>query len=137
MKFKKLNSEKLVNVNLSKHYIDWAHKVSAPQKAVKDFLKPYWKNDCVLEEFLIPGSKLRIDIFNISKHVIIEVSPKQHTEFNKFFHKTRAAFLTALKRDMDKRKWGEDNGFTFVEIYDEDMKDGLTKEWFKEKGVIL
>ena len=30
------------SVNLLKYRIDWDHKVSAPQKAVKDFLRPYW-----------------------------------------------------------------------------------------------
>lgn len=136
MKFKKLNSQKIVNVNLSKYYIDWSHKVSGPQKLVKDFLKPFWKTDCVLEEFLIPGSRLRIDLFNISKHIVIEVSPLQHVEFNEFFHKTRAGFLEALKRDMDKRKWVEDNGFNILEVYEEDMGK-LTKQWFKDKGIEL
>ena len=136
MKFKKLNSQKVVNVAITDYVIDWNHKVSGPQKLVKDFLKPYWKADCILEEFRIPGSKLRIDLFNISKHIVLEVSPIQHQEFNEFFHKTRAGFLQALKRDMDKRKWAEDNEFTFIELYEDDLSN-LTVKWFAAKGITL
>ncbi len=67
---------------------------------------------------------------------MVEISPEQHTEFNEFFHKTRAGFLASLKRDMEKRAWAESEGFIFVEIYADDMEK-LSKEWFKENGVNL
>ncbi len=123
-------------MNLAPYYIDWNYKVSAPQKMVKDFLRPFWKLDCVLEEFRIPKTLMRLDLFNISRHIVVEISPEQHQEYNEFFHKTRAGFLSSLKRDMEKRAWAENEGFTFVEIYSDDM-DKLSKEWFAENGVTL
>jgi len=132
----KFKSTGKLNVNLAPYYVDWNHKVSAPQKLVKDFLKPFWKSDCVLEEFRIPKTLLRLDLFNVSRHIVVEISPEQHQEFNEFFHKTRAGFLSSLKRDMEKRAWAENEGFTFVEIYADDMEK-LSKEWFAENGVNL
>lgn len=134
MKLKKLNSKREVSVSLDKYLIDWNRAVSKPQKAVKDFLFSYWKNQPVLEEFLIPGSLLRIDIVNILSHIAIEVSPKAtHRQYNKHFHRgNRMNFVATMKRDYDKQKWCEQNGFTLVEIYDEDI-DILSPDWFREK----
>ena len=133
MKFKKLNSEKEVNVPLKKYYIDWEYKVSAPSFQVQQFLKPYWKSHCVLGEFRIPGSLLRIDITNINLRICIEVSPNSvHGEYNEFFHKSRAGFLESIKRDEMKRKWVEENKFKFVEVFDDDLEE-LSEKWFLEK----
>ncbi len=134
MKFKKLNSQKEINVNVSEYILNWeGHFVSGPQTKVKDFLKPYWILDLVLGEFPIPGTKMRVDFINISKKIAIEVSPKSSHGFNKFFHKERVGgFLAAFKRDADKAIWLEQNGFTLVELTDEDLAD-LTKEKIKEK----
>lgn len=137
MKFKKLNSDKEININISKYLIDWKRKVSGPQKLVKDCLYPYWKTHVVLEEFVIPGSLHRLDLFNITNHIIVEVSPSEtHTKFNKFFHGSRAGFINVMRRDENKRKWAEDNHFALVEVYSDDLKEfekGRVKEWFLDK----
>ena len=132
-----------ITVNPLNYRIDWnSNKVSAPQFKVKRFLFPYWKQHLVLEELaihVIPGSRdYRFDLVNMTRKIIVEVSPAQHLEYNKFFHKgSKINFANALKRDMDKQRWAEINGFTFVEICDCDM-DGLSKEWFLEEyGITL
>ena len=121
--------------NLTPYLIDWSRKVSGPQQKAKDFLFPFFKNDQVLEEFLIPGSLLRLDIFNVSKKLVIEISPQQHFKFNSFLHKTPLNFLAQIKRDEEKRKWIEKNDLVLVELRDEDLKD-LTKQRFKDKFLI-
>lgn len=137
MKFPKLNSNSLVNVNLAEYKIDWDHKVSAPQKAVVDFLKPFWISDLVLAELRIPGSLLRIDITNIDKKIMLEVSPKSvHQVFNLWIHKDRAGFLKKLKADQQKIAWIEKAGFQFVELVDEDIKN-LSRELFRDKFNII
>lgn len=133
MKFKKPNSDKNINIDIKPYRIDWERVVSKPQKAVKDFLFPYWKGKVILEEFKMPGQRLRFDIVNMTDHVIVEVSPKKvHGEYNKFFHKTRQGYANSLKRDMFKIDWAEQNGFVLVEVFDEDVYN-LDREWFREK----
>ncbi len=124
------------NVNISSYLIDWERKVSAPQKKVKDFLKPYWKADVLLEEFLLPGSLLRADLLNISRQILVEVSPAQHFEFNAHFHKNKVGYLNSIKRDFQKEEWAIANGFKFVEIIDEDMEK-LSRQLFWEKFDIM
>lgn len=136
MKFINLRDRE-INVNISKYNIDWDKKVSKPQKAVKDFLFPYWKFDHCLEEFRIPNSLLRIDLINVSRQIIVEVSPRQHQKFNSFLHGDRFKFLECLKRDQQKRDFAEKNHYTFVELLEEDLSN-LSKTLFLEKyNVIL
>lgn len=133
MKFIKYDSTKLVNVNTNQYIIDWDHKVSGPQFLVKQFLKPYWKNSIVLEEFRIPGSLFRIDLINLNKKICIEVSPRKiHNEYNKFMHGGRGGFLKKLQDDAKKMLWAEQSGFIFIELYDEEINN-LSEKLFKEK----
>ncbi len=134
MKFKTLSGKSEKNINLAPYNIDWiGRKVSKPQQKAKDFLFPFFKNDQVLEEFPIPGSRLRIDILNISRKIVIEVSPKQHFEYSSFLHGgDRLNFLSQIKRDEQKRNWVELSGFRMIELTPEDLKD-LTKERFRDK----
>lgn len=138
MKLKKINSDKVISLNVSNYRINWDRKVSGPQKKVKDFLRKYWSTHSVLEELPIPGSKLRVDIINVTDMVAIEVSPRQHFSYNAFLHKGhQTVFLKNVKSDCNKKQWCIDNGFTYIEITDDDL-DKLSEELFKEKfGVIL
>ena len=133
MKFTKLNGNNLINLNISKYLVDWDRAVSKPQKSVKDFLYQYWRNHIVLEELRIPGSLLRIDLCNLSAKVIVEVSPDSvHLSYNAFMHHSRAGFLKKIKADFAKQMWGEKNGFTYIELYDEDIKN-ISAPYLKEK----
>lgn len=138
MRFKGLNSDKEINISIADYLIDWERTVSGPQKAVKDFLRPFWKGKVILEEFHLPKTRYRFDLVNMTDRVIVEVSPqKVHGSFNKFFHKTRQGYANSIKRDLLKQEWAEHNGFVLVEIYDNDIKQ-LSREWFREKyGVEL
>lgn len=133
MEFTKLNSSHSIFVNCSKYKIDWDRKVSKPQKYVKDFLYQFWKDDSVYEELIIPGSKKRIDLLNYSKSIIIEVSPDSiHTKYNDFMHKTRSLFLVKLKTDNSKMEWAERNGYKFISLNDEDIKN-ISVDYFLNK----
>jgi hypothetical protein len=132
MQWKLLNG-KVKNFNPAKYKIDWNHKVSGPQFAVTRFLYPYWKNHVVLSEMVIPGSRKRYDLVNLSLKIIIEVSPDEvHLEFNKFMHGSRAGYLKKLKSDYEKMQMAEKNDFIFIELYNEHI-DNLSKEMFLEK----
>lgn len=105
----------------------------APSKGsdeLKKFLVKHFSHHTLLEEFKIPSSLLRVDFIDWTLKVAFEyhdASDGHHTEFNKFFHKSRAGFLGALKRDIQKRDIMEDNGFLFVEIFKEDLPITLDK----------
>lgn len=133
MKLTKLKGDSLVHYNIKPYIIKWDRKVSGPQLTVKKFLEPYWKNHIVCEEFRILGSLLRIDLINFTKKIVVEISPRAlHVDFNKFMHGGRGGFLKKLQSDAEKLAWAEKNGFKFVEVYDEDIKN-LSKEYLKDK----
>lgn len=133
----KLNSFKQIKVPVYDN-IDWDKVISKPQKKVKDFLHRYWEYDPVCEEFYIPGSKLRIDLFNIRLKIAVEISPDAyHVNFNSFLHKDRFNFLKKVTSDEQKREWCNRNGIRLIELYDDDIKK-LSHEYINEKyGVYL
>lgn len=119
------------NIKVADYSIDWDKKVSLPQYECKQFLRPYWKDDVVCEEMRLPKSLLRIDLTNWNKRIVVEVSPPHHTTFSPFFHRSLAGYRASIKRDLDKVKWAELNGFLFIEITDDDLP--LSPKWFLEK----
>jgi len=122
---------------VSKYLIKWNKKSrSKIQFKVKQFLKPYWENQIVYEEFPVYGSRMTVDIVNATKKVAIEVQGRQHKEFNKFFHKTRGNYLESIKRDYIKREWLEKNDFVLIEVEEEEIKK-LSKTLFKKLGLDL
>lgn len=136
MLMKPFNSDKLINVNIIKYRINWKRVVSKPQYKFKKFVYPFWKNDVVLEEFVIPksGGK-RVDLFNVNKGLIVEVSPQSvHFEYNKFMHGSRLGYLKKIYSDLDKIQWAESNGWKVLEVLDEDLEDkNLNREYYFHK----
>lgn len=133
MQFLKFGSLRPVYVNINKYRIDWdGNSASKLQLYVKQFLKQFWFGQVVLEEFRVPGSKLRIDFLNLNKKYAIEVNGNQHTQFNKFFHGNRSNYFSSIQRDFKKLEWLEKNGFEVAEIEEEDVKS-LSRELLKNK----
>ena len=105
-----------------KYLINWEDKSRSKfQKRVKDFLKEYWCNDIVFEEFRIVGTRLSLDFYNANKKVAVEVKGAQHTKFVKHFHKNRLKYLEQLKRDQKKLDFCDLNSIKLVEIYPNDV----------------
>ena len=115
---------KLQNKKVTKHLISWEKKSrSKLQFSVKQFLKPYWENHIVYEEFPVFGSRMKVDILNATKKIAIEVNGPQHGSFHKFFHKnSRSNYLESIKRDCQKREWLEKNNFKVLEIEECDVE---------------
>ena len=125
---------KLQSRKVGKYLIDWDDKSKSKiQFKTKQFLKPYWQNHIVYEEFPVYGTKLKVDFINATKRIAIEVNGTQHNKFNKFFHNnSRANYLESIKRDVKKREWLELNNFLIVEIEQNEVEK-LSKEWFKKE----
>jgi hypothetical protein len=134
VKFFKLNSQFQQNVNVADYRLDWSNPphISKPQTKVMEFLRPYWISHVVLSEFRIPGSRMRCDFVNLTRQIVLEVSPDGSHSFNPFFHKNRFKFGAAMKRDLDKEKWAVKNGFLFIEVLEDDLNN-LSPEWFLDK----
>ena len=125
---------KLQSRKVSKYIIDWGAKSKSNiQFKTKQFLKPYWQNHIVYEEFPVYGTRLKVDFINATKKIAIEVNGTQHSKFNKFFHgNSRAKYLESIKRDVKKKEWLELNNFKIIEIEQNEVKS-LTKKWFEKE----
>ena len=125
---------RLQSKDVTRFLIKWNKKSrSKVQFAVKKFLEPYWKGHVFYEEFPVFGSRMKVDIVNMTKKIAIEVQGSQHSSFNAFFHNnSRAKYLESIKRDVKKAQWLEKNDFNLIEI-DEKEAYKLSKEFFKTK----
>ena len=122
-----------VNKNVSRYLFDWEKKSrSNLQFRVKQFLKQYWENHIVYEEFPVFGSRMKVDIVNATKYIAVEVNGQQHGSFNKFFHNSRYGYFQSISRDVKKEEWLEKNGFDLITIEYNEVED-LTEQFIKEK----
>lgn len=136
MRFKTLTGATRTVKKAKNFLIDWDGKSrSKIQYNAKQFLKKYWNNHIVFEEFPVAGTKLSLDFYNANKKIAVEVQGKQHIKYVPFFHgKNKINYLNQLKRDQDKLKFCELNDIQLVEVYDGDI---LTEKLFKSFDVIL
>ena len=96
---------------------------SAPHQKALSLLLEILPGVVIFEEVTLPGCGLYLDIFLPSISLAVEVHGRQHYEFVPFFHKTKADFLLARKRDRDKLEWCNLNDVTLVTLpHDEEDK---------------
>ena len=129
---------RLQNKNVSKYLIDWDGKCKSKiQLKVKQFLKNFWENHIVYEEFPVFGTRLKVDFVNVTKYIAIEVQGQQHTSYNKFFHGSRTGYWKSIKRDVAKENWLIKNEFQLVEVNFDEVDDLSEKFLKKHYGIIL
>jgi hypothetical protein len=80
---------------------------------------------------------MRIDLINLTRRLAVEISPSGSHAFNPFFHKNRHKFGRAVARDLSKIDWCAQNGFTLIELGDEDLADLTAKMFLEKHGVTL
>jgi hypothetical protein len=124
MKFKTLYG-KTVSKNCFKYLIKWDGKSpSKIQFRVKQLLKPFWLAHVVFEELALAGTRFRVDFFNATRRLAIEVNGPQHDEFNHFFYGgSKTKFVNSMDRDLQKVKWLELNDIKLIEVIEEDLDD--------------
>ena len=121
------------SISDKKYKVNWDKKVASNlQFSVKTFIKPFWQHHSVYEEWVIPSSKLRLDLFNTYKKIVIEIHGRQHQTYVEHFSRSRAGFLASFRRDLIKEKWVLDNNLILIEIFEEDIKN-LSRQWFIDK----
>lgn len=124
--------------NIERFRVKWDEACRSKfQKQVKDFFRPYWDRDVVYEEMPLVGTRLKLDLCNVTKKIAIEVQGAQHTKYNSHFHGNRNGFRRSLERDCKKEDWCNINNIKLIEIFPEDLKF-LSKEWIlSEFGVYI
>ena len=123
------------NLDLKKYMNNDRSKVSKYHSKARDLLHQVFHGYSILEEVKLPGSVnpakksvLYLDFLVTNVKMGIEVHGRQHYEFVPFFHKSKAGFAKAKKRDLDKKEWCRINDITLVELkWDEDL------EYWREK----
>lgn len=99
-------------------------KCSKYHRVARELLRTYFPQDRILEEVFLPGLKTTgfADFYLPLRMMILEVQGEQHYKFTPIFHGNRLAYMMALKRDIEKKRWCVSNGITFVELpYNEDI----------------
>ena len=71
----------------------------------------------ILEEFSIPGSRLRLDFYMPQLNLAFEFQGEQHDEYNAFFHGDKKGFEKSQARDEKKERWCELNGIKLIKVY--------------------
>lgn len=108
---------------------------SKRQYKVKQFLKKYWENDFVFEEFPMVGTRLSFDFYNSTRNIIVEVQGEQHLKHTPFFHgKAKSQFVSQIRRDNDKLNFCKLNKIPMVEVY---PKDEINEDLFISFGITL
>ena len=125
---------RLVNKSVSKYRVDWEGKCrSNIQFEVKQFFKTFWYGQICYEEFPVYGTRMKVDLINMTKRIAVETQGAKHESFNKFFHKnSRANYLRSITRDYDKIVWLENNNFKILEIFEEDLAS-LSRKYILDK----
>ena len=125
---------RLVNKSVTKYRIKWdADCRSNFQYEVKQFFKKFWYGQICYEEFPVYGTRMKVDLINMTKRIAVEAQGAQHEEFNKFFHNnSRANYLKSITRDHDKIVWLENNNFKILEIFESDLAS-LSKKYIFDK----
>lgn len=118
-----------------KKYSKQRSKCSYYHKVARELLHDIFSGYSIYEEVKLPGtvnpakkSVLYLDFYIPNAIMGIEVHGEQHFKYIPYFHKSKAGFAMAKKRDLDKKEWCRINEITLVELrWDEDP------EYWREK----
>ena len=116
MKIYNINGDLIsVDVRQSSYPLKLISNSQIQQKA-KEILLQKYRNDVIIENFIIPESKLSVDFFLPKRKLVIEIDGEQHNSFNSFFHKSihNKGLTSQLNRDDMKENWAKMNGFRFL-----------------------
>jgi len=121
MKVKGLNGREYT-LDLKK-YSKQRAKCSFYHKIARGLLSEMFSGYSVYEEVKLPGSVkpskksvLYLDFYIPNAIMAVEVHGQQHFKYVPYFHKSKAGFAMAKKRDLDKKEWCRVNGIDLVEL---------------------
>ena len=89
------------------------------QGLVADLLVEKYPRQTILEDFIIPRSKMSVDFFLPRLGIVYEVDGNQHYEYNSHYHgdrQTNFGFANQVRRDNAKENWCIYNDFEIYRI---------------------
>lgn len=92
------------------------------QSRVSKRLQEKFPRDIILEEFIIPGTRLSLDFFLPNRMIAVEVDGRQHSEFIPHFHGdilSSNKFCRQLNNDTLKETFCELNEIKLVRVKEE------------------
>ena len=88
----------------------------------------YGKEAILLEDFVIPETRLSLDFFMPHYNLAFEFQGEQHYKFNKFFHPEKSALNQQKERDVKKRQWCQLNNILLIEVFNDSITISELKE---------
>lgn len=115
---------KYIGLDGKEYKINFAHyehnsnisRKSQYHLAARKLLKELYPANPVFEEIQVPSTRLRLDFFLPTQHMVVEVHGEQHYTDNSFFYSSVQDFIAARKRDLRKQEWCEMNNLTYIEL---------------------
>lgn len=89
------------------------------QGEIGQILIEHFPSEPILEDFIIPGSRLSVDFFLPRRLLVIEVDGEQHDHFVPFFHGNKATshkFAKQVNRDVLKEQWCLNNNIKIIRV---------------------
>lgn len=135
MKYKTLDN-KTYGVNESSYKVNWRKPAPSQfQTKVRNFFYYIWgvNNHLVCEEFPVKpylDKRYRLDLYNVTKRVAVEVHGIQHVQHVSHFNKTEDDFWAAVEKDSLKADFCKHNKIELVEIYPNDLP--LSMKWLEK-----
>lgn len=116
------------NLDLKKYLANERDKRSYYHILARQLAHEMFKGYTVLEEVKLPGSSQKLSVLYLdflipSCKIALEVHGEQHFKYTPFFHKSKAGFLRAKKRDLDKEEWCNINNITLVALRYDDSEE--------------
>jgi len=118
MKYFDINN-KLVNVDTrSSSYPIRGISKSKLQGKVVEYLQDKYPLETILEEFIIPGSRMSLDLLLPKKGIALEIQGIQHFQVTPHFHGQpgEQKFAKQILHDGKKALWCENNNIKLILI---------------------
>lgn len=131
-KFVSLSGKEIrLRINAAKYELKSEEECrSKPQFLLGQLLQEIYSTSAViLEDFVIPETRLSLDFFLPQRKLAFEFQGQQHAKYNKFFHGDPKNFVAQKNRDDLKKQWCDLNKIKLVTLEDPNIDvDALKAE---------
>jgi len=98
----------------------------------RQLLRELYPVQIILEEVPLPNLNLYFDFYTPHNHTAYEINGEQHSEYNRFFYKTKADFQRAKTNDNRKSAWCQLNDITLIILDYKDKENWKNILWNKK-----
>lgn len=117
-----------VDIRQSSYPLKGDNSRSKIQNMVSIILQELYPRQPILEEFSVPGSRLKIDFYLPKSDLLVEVDGIQHDEFTPVYHGSKTSsnkFVRQNDNDGLKNSWATVNNLTLIRIKHDDDEQSI------------